>query len=487
MNPSVQFYIAKNKIYGIAILLGISLLFLCFLLEFNGLYGQDGYEYLRFSRELRQYFYGGNAPAGMVFPMYYSFIGSLLSLMIPGSIVGMQLVSIIAFLIGFIILYRLIRFINKDADENIVIIYLLLFYVLSPYVFRFSVLVMSDMLGLMFCLASVYYGVKYIENRKASDVILVTLFTALSLLTRAAAAGLLLIPALFIGYQFTRNFKWPVFLAIAIIILILLLPDFIIRHKLFIFSLSRSTDYEYLKNIQFWNIANWFKADFHTIDGDQNFHQPNIVYAFFNVFHPAYLFAGIPLLIFIRREDFTNKGVLIISLPIVFYALFLAGFYTQNMRYLLMSFPLILVILFPAFTRLLKFIRGKKICYPVLSVLLLLQLLFSGYTLRTVLTMNRNDRMVATEMHSYPDRTIYTFGIDQALKAYGITNPVINIWEGKISAINPNSIALIDTNAINQQFAGQTINKNWTFIKQYGHPLLLKNLPESYQLFTLKP
>jgi hypothetical protein len=265
-----------------------------------------------------------------------------------------------------------------------------------------------------------------------------------------------------------------------------MISDYYFRHRLFVFDLNNNS-LAYLQTHPSWTVANWFRYRFDGINGFQSFSQLNIFYVFFNVFHPAYLFAGAVFIPFIRKADLVKKEVIICLSSMLLYALFLAGFDTQNMRFLLIPFPLVLIIFFPAYGRLLGYISKKRIIYFALSFALTFQIAFLSYSFSKVYAMNRADQKIVEVMKEYPDEIIYTFGIDGALKAYGLPNRIINVWYNKLDTIQPNSLVLLQVDDIERQFKDQNPGINWQILRKYGHLTLIKNLDSGWKLYKTNP
>ena len=66
------------------IVLPVLLLIGNLLAGFNGLYGQDSFEYLRYSRALHHYLSAGVLPGPFHWPLFYPLSGALLSFILPG-------------------------------------------------------------------------------------------------------------------------------------------------------------------------------------------------------------------------------------------------------------------------------------------------------------------------------------------------------------------------------------------------------------------
>jgi len=236
-----------------------------------------------------------------------------------------------------------------------------------------------------------------------------------------------------------------------------------------------------------WSIMNWFKSGFHGINGYQSYHQPNIIYVFYNFFHPAYLFCGIVFLFFLKKQDFSTLVSKWLLFSILVYALFLAGFDSQNMRFLILSFPLVLILLFPAFERLVGFLIRKKLFYGVMVCIFLLQIIFAGYSFTSVYNSNKNDRDIVKAIQVYPGKTVYTFEVDGIIQAYQLHNKSVNIWYKPITSIQPNSLLVLNPDKIRTQFKGQIVEQNLELIFKKGHPVLIRSFNDGINLYQLNP
>ena len=60
----------------------------------DGLYGQDAYEYLRFTKSITEFWHGGVHPYDFFWPIVYPFIGSIFTFVFQDDALSLQLVSI---------------------------------------------------------------------------------------------------------------------------------------------------------------------------------------------------------------------------------------------------------------------------------------------------------------------------------------------------------------------------------------------------------
>jgi len=480
----MRLFMAKYQQYVIACAaFGLLSLFV-YLLHFNGLYGQDGYEYLRYCNALHGYFQKGINPGDMFFPMFYSMAGSLICFVFPSPMLVMQGISIVAFCIGMVYIQKAIQLMFNEDNKMLVSIYIVVFFILSPYVFRFSVLVMSDMLAMMFCLATLFHAVSYFKSRANKDFVFCIMFSLAAILTRTPCAIVVSIPVFLVCIRFIKQFDLVTFLIALATAAILLAPDYLLRHRVLFFELVHQRPrLVYLRNYPSWSVLNLFMHEFMTNDGHLTFRQWNIFQVFFNFIHPGYLFAGIVFVMFIRKVDFSSLWFKIISVVVLVYAIFLAGFNSQNMRYLLIDFPWILILFYPAFKRIAAFLVQKKIAFVCLLLTVAVQLIFTGYSFATVYRYNKADREFVGAIKSYPGRTVYCFGPDGALKAYGLPNKIINISDYKLDHVEPNSLILVNPVSLGSQFSGTNPGINWKFIQKQKTFRPLEKLADGWELY----
>ncbi|HSY75617.1 MAG TPA: hypothetical protein VK890_02100, partial [Bacteroidia bacterium] len=212
------------KWYGLFFIAVLSFLWIT---GFNGLYGQDSYEYLRYTRCLNEFFKSGTDPGDYFWPILYPLSGAVLSFAIPLPF-ALQIISILALLLASIYLEKLIILIFQ-AEKIWVRLYVFLFFLLSPYMLRASLVVMSDSLSIFFVVAAWYYFEKYKRSVTSKSFLLFVFFFAAAIATRYAAFIVLLVPAIVIGIKLFRNLKFLNLLVAICIVAVLFIPHFLIR------------------------------------------------------------------------------------------------------------------------------------------------------------------------------------------------------------------------------------------------------------------
>ena len=166
-----------------------------------------------------------------------------------------------------------------------------------------------------------------------------------------------------------------------------------------------------------WSVNNFFQSSFQSTEGFRQYRLPNIIYAFWPYlppwipFYRAFAFAVFK----VKRHEsvfftiFTVAGILM-------YTIFLAGMAYQNQRFLIISFPLVLLVLYPAFSRLWENHCPKFMKNLVWIAIMIAQLSFSAYAMNPLIKRNHLERQAVRCVMKYKSAVLYTFDIDLALK-----------------------------------------------------------------------
>jgi 4-amino-4-deoxy-L-arabinose transferase-like glycosyltransferase len=421
----------KVKEYKWYILLPVVLLAFTLFTGFNGLYGQDSYEYLRYTKCLGEFIRHGTNPGDFFWPLFYPICGVILAL-VCSPIFALQLISILAFTGTVIYVRKLIIELYKPA-ENAVDLFVLLALVLSPYMLRASMVVMSDSLCTFFVTAAFYHFIKYKRGIETKHLVWFAFCALAAVNTRYGAFVLLITPSVIIAYTFFKNFKIKPFLLALVIVLALILPHLLLRSK----DPLAFINHDWLVD---WSFTNCFKSKFTNANGYAHYALPNVVYVFYNFFHPDFCFAGLILgictILNFRKNRVADIGVICIS--ILLYALFIAGTPLQNLRFLQLSFPLVALLLFAGYTELYSRHNWfkKPFVIGVYSIVMFIQLAAFSHAFLSFYEDNQTEKRVAQAVLKHPGIPIYTFSINGALEAYGVQNRLIELYNIKLDSTN---------------------------------------------------
>lgn len=395
-----------------------------FVLGFNGLYGQDAHEYLRCTNWILNLMHGNHTDTQFFWPLAYPFLGGLLSMAGVNAIWALQIISLLAFIGSLWMSYKIILLIHP-AFQMQAKYFVILIIMPTTYFLRAAYFVMSDMQAAFFILSTFYFVILFLRKEKAQYMVFAGVMGTLAFFSRYAAGIILFVPAVVLLQQTIKKRK--------IYSLILMLVCSTVLSILFM-KLKGNMAYGLTDHLQVhgWSLSNFFKSSFNTIDGYSQNHVINLLYAFSLFVHPGYIMAGIFLILFLRRTDFLHPTQMLLLLPVFIYLIVIMGMPFQNMRFLLIAFPLAAIWMFPAWVRAGEWLKKRKtLKYAAIVVLVVANIAMLIYSGRSFILQNRVEKEIATEVitNVAPEIPIYTFSIDPALRSYGVKNPVFNIWE----------------------------------------------------------
>ncbi|MCX7877187.1 MAG: hypothetical protein N2510_00940 [Ignavibacteria bacterium] len=395
---------------------------------FDGLYGQDAYEYLECSERFKNELAELKIPEKFFYwPSGYFIVSSLTSIItfqaMHVTTLGISLISG-SLLAPFV--YRLSEHLirNYFAEYGIqkAAVYAGLITVFSGVLIKSSVVIMSDALALTLLVRSVYYLVKYSRKFSLATLLFSVILLSISIMIRYA--NLLFLPVIFVilGYLFITNDNNKIILKHVLI-------SFIAGTVIFIPELYYISKY----GISYfgyqggpptwasgWNLLNFFRNEFVSYDGIRHYKLINAIYYLTPVFHPLYIFAfGITFIYGlwkILRLKKILSTLLLVSWIAVYY-LYLGGVPFQSLRYTMSFLPALIVLssIGFSFMRLKPLIKGLVFVFGVILLL--------GAAINHFIRFN-SDKKTELEISSYvrnelPENSnIYSFEITGALKYY---------------------------------------------------------------------
>jgi len=448
-----------------------------FAAGFNGLYGQDSHEYFRYSRAITNFFQTGSSPGDYFWPVYYPILGSIFGFAV-GNLFSLQFISALSLSCSLYFLFKIMG--EVFGEQKNLSIYILITFLLSPLVFRNSLVVMSDLLTVFFIMGAFYFFIDYLHKTELNRVIFFSVFFTLAILTRYAALVVLVIPAIIIIHQFIRSGKFIHLLISFVIVVILSIPHILIRE---------AGSIEFLRHswLQDWSLSNFFKNNFITTEGTQHYRFPNIIYSFSSVFFPTYLVFGLVLLVLSERNLPRNRFWLISVFIVLLNALFLAGIPFQNQRYLLLAYPFVVISLFPGFERLEKILNKRKfLFYSAITVMLVLQVFYCFYYFKPVYERNKLEKRISNFVRNNSHQNVYAFDIDISFMSYDIKKNVINMWKNKIAKYKPDSIVIFNEEKFKEKWKGKNPMLNWNELKSNYHLNEIAAFGEGWKAYEVK-
>jgi hypothetical protein len=469
-----QLHSHYNKLLFFA---GICIFSVFKLLDFNGLYGQDAYEYYNYAHELKHFWLQGGKVGECHFPVFYPFIASFLSFILPTEI-ALQGISIACFMLTFYFLKKIINFLYPDLQY--VSIYLFLFGILSPYFFRLGICIMSDMMAISAICGLIFYTLSFLKTDKIFYFTAALLCAFAAVMTRYASILGIFPPILAMIYHSYKNNSFrrimPFFVFIFGLILLL-----IYLKKSYLQNMT--THSAYIN----WSFFNFFKSHFDIKgEGVQTYLVPNFIYGTLHYLHPAYLLLSPIFLFFIRKKDF--KIPLFILLSATIYALFLMGFPIQNIRLQTFMMPFLLILFSNAFERFchyFSYFQKPQISSFFIAFIFTSSLGLIALSTKSILHLNQIEKDICLKMNKIENAGIYTLGMEGALKAYQFSKPIHSLFNEKIDSLPQNSLFLLPPN-FSIQWKGHLAMQNWEFTQKYYNLVQLSPLPNNWEIWKIE-
>lgn len=455
----------SKQFYIIVILIAAGIFFITGYFAFSGLYGQDAYSYLLQSKNLFTGDYHLN-----FYPPVYAFSGWVLQLVFQNYAVSLQLVSLIAVVVSTILVWKIV--VLQYNNERHALSFSIIIFLLSPFMLRASVLVMSDALAMMFCVACLFfYNIK-----SPSSTFWIYLFFTLSILTRYATAPLLT-PVLIFNLWHSIKRKQFVYLIGGVGMMLVLLGS----NFLFWSTEAGGAKHQWL---HLWQIQNFFKSSFSTPDGIQDYFLPNVLFPLKALAYPGFMPLFFILLFFLRKGDVLNNRMLVPLLSLLIYFIFLSGIPFQNDRFLVIAYPFVALIMYPAFSRILE--RFK----PSLLIVFMVCIVQITLAFRAVLPMYYRsiiENEIANALEPYQGKILYSFDMDIALKGKGLNFEYRNLNDDKIANFEDGSLLLFNESKFQKQWKGMNPMLNFKYIQENCLLDHEKDFSDDWKLYLIKP
>ncbi len=478
--------ISKRPLFFLLTVAAILQTVLIVFYHFNGFFGQDSYEYLRITYSLNTFYSDGTTPAYTVYPIMYPIVCSIADFFFPSTMFAMQFVSMVSMLIAAYLLVKIITLINFEAKHAHV--FVLLFFVLSPYILRFSLIAMSDMFCIAMWLFTLYYCLHFEQQTKLKYLLLSSFFAGITLMTRYPSIILLLLPAFICLKTIFRTKQYLFILPAAIAALLSTVPDLIIRQRFIFWNIgNEGPAFSYDFFAEQFSITNLFKSSFFNIDGWQHYPTLNIVFGFFQFVHPAFIFCGILFLILLFKQQNRHRYTFPILFTIMLYSLFIGCNPYQNNRYLMFVVPAVLLVYYLPFNDIIMSLKQKpKLINILFSGVIICQLLLFTISFQKIVFYNKLEHTIADHVGELNKLPIYTLSIDGALLAYNPNMEIINLFNTELSAGDVQSgYLLYNPNAFSKQFEGLLPEKNYHFLQSNTRLKKITAFEDGWELFQI--
>jgi len=453
--------------YLIVILTYLTLLF---GFDFNGLYGQDAHEYLRHGHALRSYFDHGTQLPVFYWPHLYSALGAVCSYTGVPIALCLQLISLSSLLLALFVTQKIIRKLYQTDGS----LFLVLGAATQVYFVRSGFLVMSDALCGLFIISAIYFAIKVQQKQRFLDFFWVLLFTTAACLTRYGSVLILSVVTLFSIHWITAQMKWYVRIPLLVVAMGL--------GSLLLWSNNRAI-VQAMAIFSEWNLENFFTFTRFNGGRSETYTVPNVLYIFSNFAHIGYLSIGAFLLIWIRKWNWKQHFIWI---ALLVYLLFLGGLTTQNQRFLVISHLMVLIVLFPAFLELKRWLQPRKLWGIFLAGTLVFNGLFFYYSFSKLYGMHRLEKDIVAQLQPLDDdKIIYTFYLNNSFQTYDLPNPTEGMWKDTIEIIRDNYV-VFNPEKFESSWNETPVIKNWERMKKEFDLEEIQRLPENWVLYRIR-
>lgn len=443
-------------------------------LGIDGLYGQDSYEYLRFTKAIYEGFKAGNLPTNFFWPVGYPLVGSIFMFTgIPAEL-SLQLGSLFS-LIGILVyLHKILLPFAKN--EHILRYYLIACVLFSPLVFRSAIVCMSDMLCVFFVVGHIHYSLRYLKELRAQDLLGALLFAVGAVFTRYGSAVIVAATSVMVAVHFFRNFTMKHLFLALLGFATALIPHFMFTNN----GVFHFTGHHFLTD---WSVGNMWRSSFVTHNGTANYPWPNLVFYFLEILHPRFFVALVPILLFalLKKKKLLYSYLLI---PVGIYLIFLSGIDFQNTRFVLPLLPYFAIVLFPIFEELVVTLPYKK-SLATLFVAGNLFLTFLGFS-SLYSRMRLEKVIVSTLSEKYPKRQVYSFDMEVALKGRSYDGEVLSLYDSVYAKFDKQALILFNVEKIEKQWTGRAPMQNWNNLQTKYSLQQIETFEQGWRLYEVK-
>jgi len=449
------------------------------LTGFDGFSGQDSYEYLRLTRLMRASWLENAPIASGIYPPGYPILGAFLSMAAGSPEWGLSLVSLLAGLLSLLFFCRILDQLY-EGKHNEKAIFTLLVLLASPAFLKASMVAMSDMSALCFFMGTIFLALRYQQQGKRWQLFAVGFLVAFAVSTRIASFMVVPFPILFMAWNAKEKKQILAWTGSILTAGFLLVGLFQLQH----FSSLLANGHPYAPD--HWNPANFFRSEFHSYEGNLVYNLPNIVFVTSIFYHKAFhLWGGIYLILLVRNRASIPLNARLLWISVLSYLLFMAGLSVQNERYLLLVFPLALILVFPGFAMLVNLLQQRKLWIPALVMQISIQFFLNFRSLRGPVILSAFEKNMAVELKSFRHRKVYSFSVDVALKQRIQGMKFLNLWEKRYSDFDPDAMVLFNEKEFARDWAGQNPMINWEKLQNEYRLRPVKSWPDGWTLYEI--
>lgn len=443
---------------------------LTFGFEFNGLFGQDAHEYLRFAKALKTEWSTGTPAGDFHWPKAYPMIGATLSYLGISVLFSMQMISLFACFGSIFVANKVIRHLYQ-ADGSLL---LLLGAASQVYFLRMGYLVMSDALCAFLIISAVFAYLKLKQETSIKWLAIFLVASVLAFFTRYASLPIVLV--LTMHLLWTTSKKWDLWIR-ATLGSILILFGFVLLYA------NNSALSQIVDRIAEWSPTNLLHRT-HSREGRLETNLvPNAMYIWSNFLHLGYLSIGVLLLPWIKQWNFKEREL---WMAVLIYLIFIGGLEIQNQRFMVLTHLPVLVLVFPAFAALWAWLQSKKLGIAFCGAVLLFNGALFFYSFQKTYKVHRLEKQIVAALQPFDDDTpILSFYVDQSFASYDLPNPTQNLWHSYPDFI-PGGLVVFNPEKFKESWGNGMVMTNWRLLNERHRLLVIKELPENWKIYRIK-
>lgn len=439
--------------------------------DFNGLYGQDSHEYLRFAKELKQSFMLGTAPGYFHWPKFYPVLGAIVSYSGISVLHAMQFISILACFGTIWLAQRSIQLMNGTKGVWL----LLLGACTQTYFMRSGMYVMSDALCAFFVMGVFYLYLRLLQKNAVKFYLLMILLSALAVYTRYASIPILIVPIIHSTYQVLVGVRAYTRIGLATLLFVLIGLSFTFNEHL---------SKQIIEHLSEWKISNLFhRTHYREVRLEVNL-VPNIIYIWSNFFHVGFLIFGFLLVPWIKKWSWNYRGLWI---AILIYLVFIGGLEIQNQRFMVLSHMPVLLLVYPGFAELWDWLRSRKLQLLFTIGVFAANLSFFYYSFSKTYKVHRIEKEISEQLMKYDhDVWIYSFYVDQSFSSYGLTNHTENLWLMEKPEFIIGSLVVFNEEKFKVSWSDHRLMHNWKKLNEDHELQVLDTLRDNWKIYRIQ-
>ena len=451
----------KEKILPVVLFLALAVM--AYLLDFNGLYGQDAHEYLRQAKVFFIRLSGGVIPPPTMgdafFGAGFPILGGVLTFITGNAGLSLQLISWSSAALAVYFFLSGCRYLLPGAKAESRFLFGI-FFLSAPVFLRGAFTSMSDIPALAMTLGALRFGMDAGEHRNGRALLLAAFTAGLAMLIRPAMLAVLAPLMLWVSWRMIRRqFLWW---GAGILILGLFAAVHYWAKMPVPGGMSAGV-------VNDWKAIHFFSRTFTNASGTVTYFLPNILQLLSPLAHYGFFVATFLLFFLFKKTDLHLPVKWVLVAGLLSYMLLIGGLPVPNPRYLLPIWALGLWLLHPAWDR---FYAYGLYFFPKLTKGLLwagavLQLAGLVWNIRPVIQLNHFEQALSARIREKipPGALLYTMDVDVAMKSYLTEIQYFNIWETAYDSIPGGSYFLYNENKLNTQWAGMNPVKNWEHVR----------------------